>query len=338
MEATGAPVTIVYIAGAGRSGTTVLDNILGAVPGVASVGELRFVWERGVLEDRLCGCGRPFLDCPQWSAILQHAFPGADLHALALRMTELQQAGTRARRLPMLLRRASRQRLRRSMSEYLGNLARLYAATAEHLGVGVIVDSSKLPSYGVMLELLPRVDVRVVHLIRDPRATAYSWLRKKALPDRAGAVLMQRQRPVKAAGLWVLWNTAAALLWRRSPRYLRVHYESFARSPRVAVDRILAHAGVVGPGGPFVSETEVELTSNHTVAGNPSRFSTGRVAIRSDDEWITGLRPWDRIRVTAVTWPLLLRYGYPLRPPHAPATPPQRAPTVTGEDPAGTSG
>jgi hypothetical protein len=201
------------------------------------------------------------------------------------------------------------------MSEYLGNLAALYVATSDHFGCRVLVDSSKLPPYGALLEMLPQVDLRVVHLIRDPRATAYSWLRKKALPDRAGTVLMQRQGPVKASALWALWNVAAGLLWPPGEgRGIRLHYERFVRTPQETVRTVLAHAGEEGAVLPFVSDTEVELAPNHTVAGNPSRFSTGRVAIRSDDEWTSKMRRRDRARVTAVTWPLLLRYGYSLRP------------------------
>ena len=341
MDAPQRPGTILYVAGAGRSGSTIIDNILGRVEGLASVGELRFLWERGILEQRLCGCGRPFLECPMWSAILREAFPDADLPALARRMMELQQAGIRARRLPQLLRRRSRERLRRTMSEYLGNLSRLYAATAEHLGGGVVVDSSKLPGYGAMLEMLPGADVRVVHLIRDPRATAFSWLRKKALTDHAGTAFMQQQGPVKASALWALWNVVAELLWRRSPRYLRVHYESFVQDPRIVVQDILRHAGLEDAATPFVSDREVELTPNHTVAGNPSRFSTGRVAIRADDEWTTKMRWWDRFRVTVVTWPLLLRYGYRVRPAptSSPAPPAPRAadPPANGRSAGGTT-
>ena len=341
-------VTILYVAGAGRSGSTILDNILGQVEGVASAGELRFLWERGILEERLCGCGRPFLECPQWTVILSAAFPGADLRGLAQRMVELQQHGTRARNLPKLLRRRSRKLLQRNMSEYLGNLSRLYSATQAHLGCAVLVDSSKLPPYGALLEMLPGVEVRVVHLIRDPRATAYSWLRKKVLLDRAGTAFMQQQGPAKAAALWDLWNWAAGRLWRRDPeRYLRVHYETFVREPRATIERILGHAGLEAAATPFVSDTEVELEANHTVAGNPSRFSTGRVAIRADDEWISKMGRWDRLRVTAVAWPMLFRYGYPVRPGRRPkprVSPDRMSPTQGSADhpeppdPGGTNG
>ena len=42
------PVRVLYVAGAGRSGSTVLANLLGEVPGFVSVGEVRFLWERGL--------------------------------------------------------------------------------------------------------------------------------------------------------------------------------------------------------------------------------------------------------------------------------------------------
>ena len=340
MDAAPAPIRVLYIAGAGRSGSTILDNILGQVEGFASLGEVRFLWERGILEERRCGCGRPFLECPFWSVVLSRAFPDEDLPALAARMVTLSQAGIRARRLPALLRSRSRERLQHSLSEYLRNLDRLYVAIGEVLGGGVVVDSSKLPPYGAMLDLLPSVELRVVHLIRDPRATAFSWLRKKPLTDGAARAFMQQQGPVKASALWAMWNVAADLLWRRSPRSMRLHYESFVGEPRSTVDRILTHAGADGARTPFVSETEVELAPTHTVAGNPSRFSTGRVAIRADDEWTRAMRPWDRVRVTAVTWPLLIRYGYPVRPSPSPplvsARPPED-PREGGTDGGGTS-
>jgi hypothetical protein len=50
------------------------------------------------------------------------------------------------------------------------------------------------------------------------------------------------------------------------------------------------------------------------VSGNPNRFETGAVQLRPDVEWVGRLGRSHRALVTAVTWPLLLRYRYPLRP------------------------
>ena len=61
---------------------------------------------------------------------------------------------------------------------------------------------------------------------------------------------------------------------------------------------------------PFEAPDRVRLAAAHGVAGNPSRFTTGTVTLREDDAWRTELRPADRRRITAVTWPLLVRHGY----------------------------
>jgi sulfotransferase family protein len=195
------------------------------------------------------------------------------------------------------------------LDELSDRLEALYTAIASAGSARVIVDSSKLPTYGLVLDQVHGVDLHVVHLVRDPRATAYSWRRRKSLPDKRGGGFMQQQGPLKASALWTMWNTGAATFWRHEPgRYLRVRYEDFVREPQETIERICAFAGEPFAGSPFVSANEVELAPSHSVAGNPSRFTTGRVVLRPDDEWRTKMRTMDRAVVTAVTWPLLLRH------------------------------
>ena len=59
----------------------------------------------------------------------------------------------------------------------------------------------------------------------------------------------------------------------------------------------------------------MRLAATHSVSGNPNRFGTGEVELRADEEWRRAMRGLDRGMVTALTWPLLLRYRYPLRSP-----------------------
>lgn len=318
-------VKVLYVAGSGRSGSTILDNILGQVDGVVSAGEVRFLWERGIVGDRLCGCGEPFSVCPRWQAVMAHLGDVDPAH-----MIDLLHRGTRARHLPMLLRFRRRPALAlERLGELPGTLAKLYAAIAEETGARVIVDSSKLPPYGEILRHVPGIDVSYVHLIRDPRATAYSWLRAKPLPERDGGQ-MQRQGAAKSAVLWTLWNTAAETLWGRDPaRYLRIRYEDLLAAPQPALARMLGLVGEPADGLPFVSPTEVSLRPTHGVAGNPSRFTTGVVALRADTEWRDRMHIRDRMVVTALSWPLLLRHGYAGR---TPAPPASDAPAPAAED------
>src|SRR5438105_15565281 len=64
-----APTTVLFIGGEGRSGSTLLDRMLGQLPGFFSTGELREVWNRGLIENLDCGCGLSFRSCSFWTAV-----------------------------------------------------------------------------------------------------------------------------------------------------------------------------------------------------------------------------------------------------------------------------
>ena len=60
---------VVLIGGASHSGSTLLDMLLGEIPGFLAVGELRHLWRRWAPVDRICGCGKPYVRCSVWSGV-----------------------------------------------------------------------------------------------------------------------------------------------------------------------------------------------------------------------------------------------------------------------------
>lgn len=320
---------VLYIAGTGRSGSTVLANILGEVDGVFAAGEVRYLWQRGLKESRLCGCGLPVRECPVWSQVLARAGYLDDSARVDAVLRMLQRTG-RIRNLPGILAGGVFHGLDPARSEaYAGEratLGELYAAMAGVTGSRVIVDSSKLPAYANVLAATPGIDLHVVHLIRDPRGAAHSWASKKELGDGAAKSHMEQIGPAKSAVLWDVWNVAGGALFHGGPdRYLRLRYEDFVADPPAAVRRILAMVGLEDAELPFVNGNEARTSANHSVAGNPDRLRHGQITLRSDDRWRTAMAPSDRRLVSALTSPLLLRYGYPLRPATPLTSPPERS-------------
>ena len=304
----GRAVDVLYIAGTGRSGSTVLAAALGAADGFFFAGEVRYLWQRGLVEARLCGCGRPLPECPFWRGVLKRAYGDADLDAAPI--AAAQRRATRTRRVPALLAGAPA-----ADAEHVDRLGRLYRAIADESGARVVVDSSKLPAYGVLLRSVPDIDLRVVHLVRDPRAVAYSWQRRKEQPDRRVPGYMQQRPAVKTALMWTLVNaTTSRLLGAPSDRFSVVRYEDFAARPREVLQDVLAHAGADAVGNPVSEDRTVELGPNHSVAGNPDRLDAGTVAIRTD-EGATKLTGIGNVATTAGALPLLRRYRYPVRRP-----------------------
>ena len=309
---------VLYIAGTGRSGSTVLANILGEVEGVFAAGEVRYLWQRGLKEGRLCGCGLPVRECPVWSRVLAMAGELDDPDRVDAIVSMLQRTG-RIRNLPAVLAGSVVTRVdpaeAHSLAPARAALGDLYAAIASVTGCRVIVNSSKLPAYANVLAATPGIDLRVVHLIRDPRGAAHSWSSKKTLADGAARDHMEQIGPAKSAVLWDVWNMAGGVLFKGGPeRYLRLRYEDFVADPQPAVRKILAMVGMEDAELPFVNAHEARTSANHSVAGNPDRLRHGVITLRSDDRWRSAMAPRNRRLVSTLTSPLLLRYGYPLRP------------------------
>jgi hypothetical protein len=327
---------VLFIAGTGRSGSTVLANILGEVDGVFTAGEVRYLWQRGLLESRLCGCGVPVRECPVWSQVIRmpDAADGGDPASL---VRLLQRTG-RVRQVPLMIggrvwpgMDPSRTQATTAERRHIGAL---YSRMASVTGARVVVDSSKLPAYANLLAQIPEIDLRVVHLVRDPRGAAFSWSSRKPLQDGAERSHMERIGPAKSALLWDVWNVAAgALLGRGENRYLRLRYEDLVADPVPAVRRILAMVGMEDADLPFVGQGEVQLGVNHSVAGNPDRLRHGVVRLRADQRWLTAMAPRDRRLVSTLTAPVLVRYGYPLRS----SAPAASAETIFDRAPAGES-
>jgi len=204
--------------------------------------------------------------------------------------------------------------LRERLEKFLINYGRLYEAIASATDSRVIIDSSKEPAHGYAMSLVPDVDLRVLHLVRDPRAAAYSWLKKKPQPDSETKEFMVRFSPTKSSAMWDSWNASAEALLRRSrDKYLRVRYEDFVANPRESFTNILRLLGEEQAELPLASDSEVKLGVSHTVSGNPNRFDTGAVELRQDREWQKKMKPRDKALVTALTLPLLTRYHYTVR-------------------------
>lgn len=180
------------------------------------------------------------------------------------------------------------------------------------ISANVIVDASKFPSYALLLSNLPTIDLYILHLVRDPRAVAYSWQRKKQ--DPATNELFGRMGQVKSSIIWSAWNSSSELLRHKMvnrDRYLRIRYEDFIVAPQSTVAKISAFVDECINSSPFSAKQEVTLAPTHCIAGNPVRFQAGPTRLKTDDEWIDRMRLRDKRVATALTWPLLLRYRYP---------------------------
>jgi hypothetical protein len=299
-------VRVLFVMSHGWSGSTLLGNALGELEGAVHVGELRALWDEGLLAGGICGCGRSLAECDRWSAIAADVLD--ELGERAESLAALNRSVARVRTAPRLLLRTDAAGWP-SLERVLLTTAALYRAIRDRTGARLIVDSSKRAGNAAVLRLVPGLDVRYVHLLRDPRAVAYSW-RRRSEPGHG---------PVATARDWASFNVLFEAVRRRHDpaRSIRIRYEDLVLSPQPTLARAAAVAGEPGARLPLVDRRTIHLDPNHTVLGNPSRFRTGDVPLELDREWEARLPPADRRLITSLTAPLLVRYGYPLGRPGA---------------------
>ena len=302
-------VKVLYILGAGRSGSTLLDRLLGQVRGFFSMGELKWIWRLVYGEEQLCGCGTPFKSCPFWTAAFRQAFGGPE--NLDARMEKLSTSLLRLRRLPQLLCPFLSRKYRDDLAYYSNVISGLCRAARDVSGCRVLIDSSKFNRDRIVLSRMEEIDLHVVHLIRDSRAVAYSWQRKKQRPEYASRTAYMYQLSTRnSASDWLFDNGMAEALRPFLKQYTRVHYEDLISDPRRTISRICIAVGEPNPALDFLDGQTAHLGKAHTVAGNPIRFKEGPIQLKPDIEWIEKLSKRDKALVTTITWPLMLCYGY----------------------------
>lgn len=308
------PIRVIFVAGTGRSGSTILSNALAQLPGALGVGEARYTWARGLALNHLCGCGRTFDQCPAWTEVTARAFsrgPFVDPATLAARLDNR----LRARRLPWQLARRLCGQAAIPPHRDDAQIQRLYAALATTPDVRFVIDSSKLPSYAALIERLPGVQLHLVHLVRDPRATSYSWRRVKATSDANDEAQMPRRAIWRSALDWLLWNSLIRLWWPNGRRHV-VRYEDFAAQPAATLRVLAAELGLEVPSG-MAEDGIIRLEPTHSVAGNPDRLRAGAVRLSVDTEWQSAMSRSHKAVVTLLTLPVLRSVGYRVRAGHS---------------------
>jgi hypothetical protein len=312
-NARGQAVPVLYIAGFGRSGSTLLDRLLGSTPGVHSGGEIAGLWSKGIVADGLCSCGALFSTCPFWQAVGSGSFSSMRAYDIDNFLHYMHRILPVYKMWRILSRRTRRKMVNSAPTSFLDITAGLYQRLQDVSAQKVVVDSSKLPTYLAVLAEISSLDVHVVHLVRDPRAVAHSWVRPVTV-DRDGRSWMPQIGVVKSTMLWLIINTATEWTARRLRLpYVRVRYEDLVKDPAQIVrqlrSQVLREAELGSEEVRFLNDGNIDLSAAHIISGNAMRFRQGHIPIVEDADWKDS--PWRRRAVVAAaTFPLRWRYGY----------------------------
>jgi hypothetical protein len=289
------PVNVVYIMGAGRSGSTLLNRILDDHPHIVGVGELVHFADP-FMNKTLCSCGVKIPECPFWSEVQRGWYEqtGANnlntYHRLQCHFEQYtnpyhkQSRVDRLKRhiagLPRLLR--ERHKPSADFLRYTEQTQALFEQIRGTSGGEVIVDASKSPLRAFALSMMPGIDLYVIHLVRDGRSVVSST--KKYRPNHeAGLGWDVRPIPVWVSALsWVRGNMLSSWLRRQiaQERTLFCRYEDLVQNPKETLSDIIAEKLLAAH----------PIPTSHILAGNVMRMSN-ITGLKHTAEWKKSLSP-----------------------------------------------
>jgi hypothetical protein len=298
-------IPVIYILSTGRSGSTLLDLLLGLHPQIWTLGEAQMLPLE--LKDNLrpCGCGLPVAKCDFWLPIvsqiplykgtypIEHFRPNRT--GKALRYSYLPQ---------LFVGRAFVKTL--PVAEEYGRVNAAYfrvvweaAQQRRNLPILWLVDASKDIYRLFLLMQSQHFDFRIIHLIKDPRAFVYSMTKDQ--PD-------VNSRSIRFAARWIIQNAQFSHFCSRrnmAGKVMQIRYEDLAGHPEKKLLEIGSWLGLDFAG---VSYDDFRQQENHAVSGNLMRWRNSKIAL--DETWRSELPKPSSSLVWSLTGSFARFWGY----------------------------
>ncbi|MGK7952408.1 MAG: sulfotransferase [Xenococcaceae cyanobacterium] len=310
-------INLIYIASTGRSGSTILDNLLGAHSQILTTGEIQ-IWPHEILQRgfQKCGCGKSIPDCPFRTKMSQKINP-LEQSEPKINFFREKHTGGKTLRWQYLSEFMTKRDIgnHQLIETYGKNNYKLFQSlleTSEEV-TGVrpewIVDASKDPYRLLWLIKSGMFNIKVLHIIKDPRAFIYSMIRGfLAHPDKYSHLELTKLTVAKSLS-WIVQNYLISKIAQNHilpEDYLFIPYEEFASQPNNILKKITTI---------IECDFEEEVINNfrqqeiHTIAGNRLARSDNR-PIQLDQKWKTLLPNYYRQLTEIITGISKSSYGY----------------------------
>ena len=279
---------MIYISGAGRSGSTLLDIILGNQAGHQSLGEMGYLLPNAILDNEYCSCNNPVSECPHWSKIIK-AWESKMTISLEEYYT-LQKTFLRNKKsfyvfVAFLIKS-------KKFNLLVDNTRLLYECIYENSDKQIFIDSSKTPQRILLLRSI-KLPLQVIHLKRNYKGVLNS--KKKAFKKDSSKGIERDMKPQSTifASIVYLIDNYLTILFSIGIKRKVLHYENLIAQPEKEIQRVAETdkqaLETLKNRGPFYAE--------HLVAGNMMRMSNSIFIQKknTDNETHPNLNTFDKI-------------------------------------------
>ncbi len=227
-----------------------------------------------------CGCGRLIFECPVWKPVFDELEMTTEKR---YEIRQLRRDSWRNDDVPSRYREWKRGRVDLAYPRAIGEVYRAARSTAPTPPSWSTPPRTPPTRWRPLSP--PGVDLHLLHVVRDPRAAAYSGMHGKSHGSDASGLAMTHFSANRSTFHWDVRNL---LIERRvkptlgADRYRRVRYEDLMANPREAFGEIIDWVGLDRGSMPFTASSTLRMVRSHTVMGNPNRHTEGESTLRVD--------------------------------------------------------
>lgn len=278
-------VKLIYLFGAGRSGTTILSTVLNAHKEIKAVGELHQFYEY-LSSSSECSCGSPLETCNFWNAIV-HRLPYSQNQVdLALNETEGQEKH----------KKVLMATFRTPSSSYISYQKELLTAIYDEIEEKYILDSSKYLARYLWLKKMPLLDVKGIYMVRDVRGVVNSFKKN----------VQTSRKPLSAIFYYISVNVVAQLVCWFHKGALKIRYEDLMEKPNETTQKIFRHLGLETKLFDFNNEF---FEMPHIIGGNRIK-SKSKLKLSPDEKWKTEISKSKKIIYYILAFPIMTLNKY----------------------------
>lgn len=280
---------VIYLMGAGRSGTTILASLLGANKNILTIGEMHQFLEH-IVDTKPCSCGKLLNECEFWSKIVQDYYTenNSDLRNLDNYLVDVE----RHLKIPISFFKKNNKHIKFQEDFYkkisVLNPSKYY------------LDSAKFISRVLQLRKSESLNVKIIYLVRDVRGVINSFSKN----------VQTQKHPISTILYYTMVNTMAQIVkWRYPKDVLKIKYEDFVENSIDTLSNIekFIATDLTDVKEVIIKEKFIEIP--HIIGGNRLKIKE-KIKIRKDLAWKTNINRFKQIIYYILTLPLMLLNKY----------------------------
>lgn len=296
-------IKIVYLTGYGKSGATLIGRHLGSSKEAFFVGELKYFWNRGLLKNYECTCGKKVDSCNIWKKVIDEYlefFPSIDKESISNEFREFEKLKNYFK-LKKIEKNNSDNTLKLLLDKYLEHNEKLYEIIAKVSGKNVLVDISRIPGRLLALSFSKKIELYPVYLMRDPRGVLNSFVQadNRYYGENRHSILKQL----------ITWNANTFFsikhIKKLSPvKFLFILYSDYVRNPSSELKQLDELINDEFNNEVNNGKVIINLEPGHVFASNRNRLESGNVTITEDTKWKQQLSRLNKFLTSVIFLPL----------------------------------